>query len=133
MARANPARVSFSAGEVSPFLNGRTDLAKYQTGARTLENFLVLPQGPILKRRGTKYLTAAEGGTDPVRFYPFIFSRTDCFVIELTPGKIRFITETGYLEDTVGSGPYIEIITPYTAEELEEQDLQEQALEKKQS
>ena len=39
MARASFAISNFTAGELSPQLDGRTDLGKYFNGAKTLENW----------------------------------------------------------------------------------------------
>ena len=44
---------SFAGGWLDRELMGRTDLAKYYTGASKLENFLVRRQGNLAKRRGT--------------------------------------------------------------------------------
>lgn len=44
---------SFAGGWLDRELMGRTDLAKYYTGASKLENFLVRRQGDLAKRRGT--------------------------------------------------------------------------------
>lgn len=125
MPNANPAHVSFSAGEVSPYIYGRVDLAKYQTGARSLENFIVLPQGPILKRRGTRYLTGADNPSARVRLVDFVFSRTDWLVMEFTEGRILFLDSTGYVDDPVGSG-LLEVTTPYLETELDDLSIVQQ-------
>lgn len=52
---------SFAGGWLDRELMGRTDLAKYYTGASKLENFLVRRQGNVAKRRGTD-LCAKIGG-----------------------------------------------------------------------
>ena len=44
MPRTTLALTSFVSGELGAKLDGRTDFAKYSTGAKTLENFLVHPQ-----------------------------------------------------------------------------------------
>jgi hypothetical protein len=33
---------NFNAGELSPFLANRTDVAKYESGCQTLENMIIL-------------------------------------------------------------------------------------------
>ena len=43
MPKARLLRTNFTAGELSPRLEGRPDLAKYFNGAATLENYLVYP------------------------------------------------------------------------------------------
>ena len=47
---------SFAAGELSPFLHGRVDLAKFHVGARTLQNFFVHPHGGASNRPGTRFI-----------------------------------------------------------------------------
>jgi len=54
---------SFAGGEISPALYGRTDFAKYDNGAATLRNFLVLRYGGIANRAGTKYIDTLPGKT----------------------------------------------------------------------
>lgn len=44
-------------GEMSPQMDGRVDIEKYQTGARVLENFIVRPYGGIYKRPGTDFIS----------------------------------------------------------------------------
>ena len=73
--KLNDAKVSFAGGELSPVLYGRVDLAQYHTGARTLQNFIVLPQGAVINRPGTTHL---DGGFRMnVRMVPFVFSEDD--------------------------------------------------------
>ena len=44
MARVAVQLTNFTGGELSPRLDGRNDLAKYPTGSKTLENFIVYPR-----------------------------------------------------------------------------------------
>lgn len=48
---------SFNAGELSPFLDSRTNLEKYRSGARILENFIPLPYGGVNRRPGMEFVT----------------------------------------------------------------------------
>ncbi len=52
---------NFTAGELSPALYGRADLAKYFNGCRTLENMMVMPHGGAFKRPGTSYIAETLG------------------------------------------------------------------------
>jgi len=61
MSRANPMIFNFTAGELSPSLYGRADMAKYANGCKTLENMLTLPHGPAFKRPGTYYVAEVIG------------------------------------------------------------------------
>ena len=61
---------SFNAGEMTPLLEGRTDIDKYYSGCKTLENMLVFSQGGATRRPGTKFIAAApEEINYPVEFY----------------------------------------------------------------
>lgn len=47
---------SFAAGELSPAMYGRTDIAKYDIGAAKLKNFMVLRYGGVTNRPGTRFI-----------------------------------------------------------------------------
>jgi hypothetical protein len=49
-------QTNFTAGELSPLLDGRTDLSRYFNGCRVLENMLVYPQGGAMRRPGSYYV-----------------------------------------------------------------------------
>lgn len=106
---------SFAAGELSPAMYGRTDIAKYDVGAAKLENFIVLRYGGVQNRAGTKYLATTAGNKKAV-LLPFRYNVEQNFIIEFTAGKIRFYTQ-GELVTKDGT-PY-EITNDYTEEELD--------------
>lgn len=64
---------TFSAGEISPSLYGRTDLAKFRQSAALMSNFFVDYKGGASSRPGTQYMGQA-GSTGRVRLIPFQFS-----------------------------------------------------------
>jgi hypothetical protein len=78
---------SFNAGELSPYLDGRTDLAKYYNGCSMMVNATVLPYGGAVKRSGTEYIGKAKGYC---RLIPFEFSADDAMIIEFGNQYIRF-------------------------------------------
>ena len=47
MARTKYIQTNFTAGEISPRLDSRIDLSKYQNGAKSIQNFTVLPHGGL--------------------------------------------------------------------------------------
>lgn len=87
MAKSAPAIVSFNAGELSPRLDGRTDLEKYSKGCRKLQNFLPLVQGGVSKRLGSLFVLEA---TDCRRLVPFVFNSSDAFVLAFYAQAIEF-------------------------------------------
>ena len=56
MTRGVKSQTAFVAGEISPQLYGRTDLAKYHLGLKTLENFFVGYRGGVVSRPGTEWV-----------------------------------------------------------------------------
>ena len=106
---------SFAAGELSPAMYGRTDIAKYDVGAAKLENFIVLRYGGVQNRAGTKYLATTAGNKKAV-LLPFRYNVEQNFIIEFTAGKIRFYTQGELV--TKDGAPY-EITNDNTEEELD--------------
>ena len=86
---------SFNTGQVSPLMEARADFAKYNSSCRTLENFLVTAQGPVLKRPGTKYIATAKTGS--VRLLPFEYSTDDAYVIEAGNLYFRYYRDGGQI------------------------------------
>ena len=85
---------SFQSGELSRKMDGRAESDQYKTGCRKLDNFYVLPQGGVERRSGTEFiaLTGAKGsedGTNPSRLFPFDFSATVKFIIQISSGNIK--------------------------------------------
>ncbi len=52
---------NFSAGELSPRLGGRVDLAKYTNGLAQLENMFTHPHGGASRRTGFRYIREVVG------------------------------------------------------------------------
>lgn len=72
---------SFAGGVQDVRLVGRQDIDRYAISARTLDNFQVMRQGCIVKRRGTdcvKDLGLADA--DAVRLIPFVYERDQSYV-----------------------------------------------------
>lgn len=103
---------SFAAGELSPALWARTDLAKYQTGLRLAKNIFVHPHGGVSNRPGTLYLGETEDSSKTSRLIPFIYSTEQAYVLLFGDGVLRFIRDGEFVMD--GDVPY-EITTPYTS------------------
>lgn len=102
MGLATPALPSFTAGEWSPMLAGRTDLAKYQSACSILENMIITPYGPIRKRMGTEMIDLANAADGRVRLLPFVYSITQAYVVEVTPAGVRFFRDGGLVPGQIG-------------------------------
>lgn len=116
----NPSLVQFNAGEVTPFLGGRTDYKKYPSAAEYMENCLPLVYGPFVKRSGTRYINSIKTPNSKTILKPFIFSRAQAYALEIGVGYIRFHTKNGTI---IGDdGQPIEVATDFTAEDLSNLD-----------
>ena len=113
------AQTNFTAGELSSDLYGRVDLAKYFNGCQTLENFLIKPQGPAVRRPGTYYVAGVKNHTKKVRLIPFEFSTTQAYILELGDEYMRFYMDEGQITNNTG---IYEIVTPYQEADLMEID-----------
>lgn len=114
MTRASPILTTFNAGEWSPLLHGRVDLAKYHNAVQRLENMIPLPQGPATRRPGTAFVSGTRED-QPARLIPFEFSTLQAYVIAATDGVFRFFRDGGAILD--GEVPY-EVATPYAEADL---------------
>ena len=82
MARSAPSFSAFSAGEISPLLEGRTGLEKYKEGLADLTNMIVMPTGGTKRRPGTEYLGEVKTSSVKSRLIPFQFKSTDTYILE---------------------------------------------------
>jgi hypothetical protein len=80
---------ALNAGELSPYMDARSDVEKYRSGCRTLENMVVLPYGGVYRRAGTEYLGEAKNANKRCRLVGFNFSVTTRFVLEFGDQYIR--------------------------------------------
>lgn len=114
MARVSTIVTNFQSGELSPRLEGRIDLQKYQSGVQQLTNMLVFPQGGATRRPGTYYAGSSKSN-GKVRLIPFEFSDEQAYIIELGANYMRFYTDGGLL---VSGGSAVEVVTPYSVTEI---------------
>ena len=86
---------SFAAGEISPALHGRVDLAKYQVGLATCLNWFIHPFGGASTRAGTAFVGEAVDAAVRSRLVPFQFSTIETYVLEFAHQKMRVIRDGG--------------------------------------
>lgn len=98
---------SLTAGEWSRKALGRFDLAKYQSGAKKLENFLIRQLGGAMFRPGTRYVTETKDSSLTSRLFPFQYSADQDYVVEAGDQYFRLynndasaVTVTSYDEYT---------------------------------
>ena len=115
MPRLAHAHTNFTAGELSPRLDGRVDLAKYRNGVTNLENFIVHPHGGVTRRPGTEFIAEVKTSSLSTRIIPFEFNTEQVYLIEAGNQYMRFYKNGGQI---LNSGSVVEISTPYLTAEL---------------
>lgn len=116
--RANLIKTNFTAGEISPRLMGRVDIARYANGAKIIENAVCVVQGGVVRRPGTRFAAAAKYGDRTARLIPYVFNRSQAYVLEFGDGYLR-IYQNGRQLVNDDNTPY-EIASPYTVDMLSE-------------
>ena len=89
MARSAPALSSFTAGEISPRLEGQITLEKYRQGLSELTNMVVMPHGGVTRRPGTEFLGEVKNSAAKARLIPFQFKTSDTYILEFGPETMR--------------------------------------------
>ncbi len=111
---------SFSEGRISPRLHGQIDIPSYKTSLKTLENFIVLPQGSVARRPGTYYVSEASTTTDyQSKLVPFYYGQGQSYVLEFYADNIKIFYNNGILGLQSNNATQFTIAsTGYTATEI---------------
>ncbi|MBM3951793.1 MAG: hypothetical protein FJ311_10095 [Rhodospirillales bacterium] len=113
MSRATLLKTSFAAGEISPRLLGRSDLAAYENGAARLRNVAIHPTGGVGRRPGLRYVATAPGAG---RLAAFEFNTEQVYLLLFTANKITVFRDdaavaeiaTPWGEDRVGQLAWVQ-------------------------
>jgi len=89
MARSAPALSSFTAGEISPRLEGRINIEKYREGLSEMTNMVVMPHGGVTRRPGTEFLGEVKDSSVKTRLIPFQFKTSDTYILEFGDQMMR--------------------------------------------
>src|SRR6056300_930307 len=106
---------SFTAGQLSPRMEGRTDFQKYFSAGTTVNNFIVQPHGPVARRPGSYFVSEVKDSSKDTRLIPFSFSTTQTYILEFGDAYIRFYKDNGQI---LSGGSAYEISSPYLEAEL---------------
>ncbi len=103
-------RMSFNAGEISPVLWWRSDLAKYKSSCQRVENFISLPQGGVRRRFGSENVFKLSDSllsngrvisweVDRETYFQCVFLDTTIQIFNADGGLVETITGTPYTDD----------------------------------
>lgn len=108
-------QTSFSAGILDDNLSARVDLAKYSSGCRELENFIVQPSGGVYRRPGLKLIAIPFAVGVIGRLIPFQFNVEQVYILLFVPNLIYIFADKDYVRS---GGIIVTVATPYVAADI---------------
>lgn len=116
MPRVTQLQTNFTAGELSPRLYGRVDIARYQNGAERVRDLVPQIHGGAARRPGSVFVHAVKTSGLATRLIPFVRNNVDAYILEFGNLYMRV-----YKDGALLGAPY-EIATPYATAKLFELD-----------
>ena len=112
MSNINPLINNFNGGETSPRLDARSDVNKYLSGCRILENMIPFVEGGAMRAPGTYYVAEVKHSDKATRVIGFHFSTIQAYIIEIGEDYFRFYKDNGqivvaYTAWTDGAASYV--------------------------
>lgn len=96
MTKANATMNDWSEGEISYKMRGRNDIPVFKSVAEWQQNFITLPQGPLMFRPGTQYVFHTRLN-QPAYLYPFYDNDIQSYLLEFTDSWLRFYNSQGII------------------------------------
>lgn len=116
MARIKELKTNFVSGEIDPLLYQRSDVKAYFNGAKYLRNAIVLPQGGVRRRPGSRYVwTVPQAPGDvpsEVRMFEFSFSTEQTYLFVFYHLRVAIFRENALMTT---------LVTPYATDDLRAQ------------
>lgn len=108
MPRTTVLQTNFTAGEISPKLYGRVDVARYQNGAKRMRDTIPQVYGGAKRRDGSLFVNEVKTSAKATRLIPFIYDENTAYMLEFGDLYMRVY------KDGVRLGAPYEIATPFT-------------------
>lgn len=86
---------SFTGGEWAPSLWARSDLQKYPTAVKRIENCIIHPHGGASNRAGTYFVGETKFSDKDSRLIPFQFSTVQSYMLEFGDQYMRVFKDGG--------------------------------------
>ena len=93
MAKVSKITRSFNSGELSPLMDARSDQAKYDAGAKTMENYYPLIYGAAKRRPGLEYIATQKDVDSKARSIDFEHSVDDTYNLVFENQVIRIFKD----------------------------------------
>ncbi|MBK9446180.1 MAG: hypothetical protein IPO00_08830 [Betaproteobacteria bacterium] len=117
MSGFNPSQVSFAAGEWSPAMSARVDLAQRQAALKLCQNFKPRPQGPALMRAGSIFGSAWTEADHPRLFEMRVSGSDEDYVVAVGASKVRVYNRAGlvtFYTNLIANGTFDSDLTGWT-------------------
>ncbi|MFT3806105.1 hypothetical protein [Arenimonas sp.] len=121
MPRINFSQCDFTAGEMSPRMYMRSNVARYNSALKRAINVIIQAQGGAVRRPGTDGIADAKFGDKRCRLIPYVFTVSQAYQLEFGDYYMRVHTASGEQIEASPGVPY-EIATPYTFEQAQALD-----------
>jgi hypothetical protein len=114
MVKVTPEQTTFAAGEVSPQLEARQNLARVQSAVRTAQNVIVTPEGNLTAAPGTRMISPVYNDAARALIIPMAGrDGADALTIVINGGLLRFYKPSGaVLRPGAGPQPPYDLTTP---------------------
>ncbi len=93
-------QTSFTSGELSPKLQGRTDSANYKAGLEKATNAFVNVQGSISRRNGFEYIAKTKTSSANTKLIKFQYNQDTAYILEFGNLYIRMFSPDGQKKET---------------------------------
>ena len=90
MPRGAPIQASYNAGELSPKLDGRIDIARRSAGLQFVENAIAEVQGGAARRPGSRFAAPVKDHAKATYLAPFVYATEAAYILEFGEGYVRF-------------------------------------------
>lgn len=97
MPRTSPLVASMNTGEISPNLWARLDFSKYPYSLKKAENVILMAEGAIRRRAGTRYIAEVKSSSVKGKLKRFKYSTTQAYIVELGNTVMRFFRYQGLI------------------------------------
>ena len=112
--RSRVIQSNLTKGAISPTLHGRIDTETYTQGLKTAENVVIMPHGGVRRRGGMQKITDNYVSASSGRIEPFVFSRTESYLMLFTNNQIEIF---------FGGVSQATVVSTYTTAELYDLDI----------
>ena len=114
MPKVHVLQTNFTAGEFSPKLMGRVDIAKYPNAAKQMRNALPLVHGGVVRRFGTRFMGEVHDSSKKTKLISYSTSQDDAFTLELSEDSASAGIIRAWKDDAIVNAPIVWLTQGFT-------------------